>query len=257
MWVRPQLDNRVLPYSSMLPFLRVVAPGLAAILLGACFDFDATTAGGPLEDSGSDTSPPLTDAVLGLRSDRPRKGNSAHFPPPSDANVPPTEDAGGDAGTLPPLPDSGSSYCSTRSRPVTGIFFCDDFDESALPGAWTSYKETNGTLLDIADGGAVSPNAVDLTTFALNNFDPVDISLRKAPITLPSQPSKMRFELRIDPIQIDTAANAAIVLSAVDFLDGATNRYSVEFNDQRAERRGGPGPRRTIQQASRTVPPRT
>jgi len=37
----------------------------------------------------------------------------------------------------------------------------------------------------------------------------------------------MTFAFNLEPVQIDTAANAAIVLGAVDFLDAAGDRYSL------------------------------
>jgi hypothetical protein len=56
----------------------------------------------------------------------------------------------------------------------------------------------------------------------------IDVALRDSRITtLPTLPATMTFAFDLDPVQIDTAANAAIVLGAVDFLDAAGDRYSL------------------------------
>ncbi len=195
----------------------MIASGLAAALLGGCFDFDATMAGGPLTDSGSDVPPEdasFTDATL-----------------PSDAG-----DAGdakeeisdGSVTDAVSVPDSGSPYCASLAlaQPDGGLFFCDDFDESASLGIWQSYDETAGTIV-VTDASAVSPpNSVVETTTAVADGTAVNVALR-TPEPLPTLPATMILAFWLEPVQIDTTANAAIVLGAVDFLDSAGDRYTV------------------------------
>jgi len=183
--------------------------GLAAMLLGACFDFDATMADGPLADGGPTGLDAGLDATL------------ADGSPPADANH--AGDASGDAGG-PPTTDAGP-FCPPPPS-EGGIFFCDDFDEDPLPGKWNTVGETGGTLAE-TDASAVSkPNSLDETTMPASNGQVVNVALREF-LSVPSVPATLRFAFAVEPVQIDVTANAAIVLGAVDFLDAAGNRYSV------------------------------
>jgi hypothetical protein len=174
-----------------------IAPFLTAVLAAGCFDFDATTAGGVLTDAGV-----TGDATL-----------------PVDASV--------DGGALDGgAPEAGGSFCANAPRADGGLFFCDDFDEAPLPGSWQTWAQTAGTLVD-TDAGAVSPpTAVDESIGALGPGQAVNVALR-TPIAVPAAPATLSFGFSVEPIQIDTAASAAIVLGAIDFLDGQGNRYSV------------------------------
>jgi hypothetical protein len=186
-----------------------VLVALAPASLGACFNFDATMAGGPLGDSGvpvsSDAS--LTDGTL---------------PEPADANGPTLEAAAPDGS----LDGGAGSYCASIARPDGGVFFCDDFDDHGSLGVWQSYDELGGTLL-VTDASARSaPYSVDETTMPLDAGQPVNVALRN-PEALPALPATLTFAFSLEPIQIDTNAGAAIVLAAVDFLDAAGDRYTV------------------------------
>jgi hypothetical protein len=195
--------------------LRVTAAALAlaSVLFAACFDFDATTAGGPLALTGDDAS--VVDGA----------------PNGADANVGGGE-GGGDAGASnDAAPDAttlsdGGPFCP--STPPGGQFFCDDFDDHALPGAWNTFGQTGGTLFE-TDAAAVSkPNALDLTTLPASTGQVVDVALRTVLTgSLPALPATLRFAFAIEPVQIDVTSGAAIVLGAVDFLDAAGNRYSL------------------------------
>jgi hypothetical protein len=201
----------------MHPSLRIIASGLAAGLLGACFDFDATMAGGSLDDAGLDahTDASVTDGSL-LGPDAP--GDATH-------------EAAGDAGSPEASPessvaDSGGPYCASRTRPDGGIFFCDDFDEHALPGSWQTWAQMMGTLVE-TDASAVSPpNSIDETTMPLTSGQVLNAALR-TPLPVPAVPSTLTFAFSVEPVRIDATANASIVLGAVDFLDRAGYRYTV------------------------------
>ena len=49
----------------------------------------------------------------------------------------------------------------------------------------------------------------------------------RTPFHVPAVPATLTFSFSVEPLQIDTTANAAIILGAVDFLDGAGYRYTV------------------------------
>jgi hypothetical protein len=202
----------------MRPSARIFARGLAAIAavgLVACFDFDATTAGGPL----SDASTVGADANLGDAS----PGG------PVDSSEE-TLDAGGEAGVAPP-PDGGP-YCASLPA-ASGVIFCDDFDLDPLPGGWSTRREIGGSLAETSASAVSMPNSLDEKINVLALYDPVDVSLRKQPIGIPSFPAKLLFGFSIEPVQIDTSASGAIVLSAIDFLDDAMptqNRYSLDLS---------------------------
>jgi hypothetical protein len=186
-----------------------------ALLLSACFDFDATTAGGLLDDSGAGKPTSTLDGGLdGSVNDGSMSGLD-------------DSSAGGDTSGI---DDSGSGvdggpYCASITPPEAGPFFCDDFDESALPGPWDNWFETSGTL-DESDASAASPpNSVVEMTQPLANGEGINVALRTYE-GVPAIPTTMMFSFAVEPVQIDMTANAAIVLGAVDFLNGQY-RYSI------------------------------
>ncbi len=169
-------------------------------------------AGGPLVDAAA-----LADASV---NDAPQNDG------PVDASV----DAGdGAAVEASSATDSGSPtgpFCKSLTPPEAGLFFCDDFDEHALPGGWQTWVETAGTLTE-TDASAVSPpNAVDQTTIQLSSGQAVNVALR-TPMPVPTVPVTLSFAFEVQPVQIDPTAGAAIVLAAIDFLDGTGDRYTV------------------------------
>ncbi len=166
---------------------------LTALHGTACWDFDATTAGGPLDAS-------LSDAGI------------ADVGAPRDAAEGGAADAGG--------------FCASQTPPDGAVFFCDDFDEHALPGTWQQFGETGG-VLTLTDASAESPpRSLDETTFAAEAGTAIDVSLR-TPLPAPKAPATLRLAFAIQPVAIDPTPNAANVLSAVDFLDGAGDRYTI------------------------------
>jgi hypothetical protein len=195
----------------------MIASGVLAVLLGACFDFDATTAGGLLDDSGSHPPTSGSDASVADGSPPSDSGGGAN-----DASEP---DGGSvEAGSV---ADASAGYCASVARPETGPFFCDDFDDSALPGPWDNWFETAGTLVETDDASAASPpnSVVETTDPTITEGTAVNVALRTYE-GVPALPATLLFSFSIEPAQIDTTANAAIVLGAIDFLDGEY-RYSV------------------------------
>jgi len=204
----------------MHPSLRMVASGLVSglvsgLLSGACFDFDATMAGGPLVDAGGDA---LTDASV---TDSPQSDG------PVDASVDATDGGPVEASGV---TDSGTPtgpYCESLTPPDAGLFFCDDFDEHPLPGSWNTWVETAGSMTE-TDASAVSPpNSVDESTIQLANGQVVNVALRTSFNPVPAVPVTLTFAFEVEPVQIDPAAGAAIILGAIDFLDGSGDRYTV------------------------------
>jgi len=198
----------------------MVASGLVSglvsgLLSGACFDFDATMAGGPLVDAGGDA---LTDASV---TDSPQSDG------PVDASVDATDGGPVEASGV---TDSGTPtgpYCESLTPPDAGLFFCDDFDEHPLPGSWNTWVETAGSMTE-TDASAVSPpNSVDESTIQLANGQVVNVALRTSFNPVPAVPVTLTFAFEVEPVQIDPAAGAAIILGAIDFLDGSGDRYTV------------------------------
>ncbi len=197
----------------MHPSLRVTAATLAVVLVAACFDFDATMAGGPPGESEVDAAA--------------NDGTTGNAP---DGNVGNGDDGGAidaalDATDATGLPDGGP-FCASLTPPDGGLFFCDDFDERALPGSWNSFGETGGTLTETDAGALSKPNALDETTTPTDGGQVVDVALRTT-LGVPSLPATLRFAFSVEPLQIDVTAAAAIVLGAVDFLDATGDRYSL------------------------------
>ncbi len=200
-------------------------PLFAAGLVGACFDFDATTAGGPLDAAAVDTAPPTlldggSDATLPDATPPPDPGD-ATLPTDADATPPPPPTDGSQPGF-----DAGHSFCAAFAHPTAKLFFCDDFDEQPLPGAWNSFGEMGGTLSDSDASPYSSPTALDETLQALPFGTVINVALRET-LVATTFPSTLRFAFEIEPLQIDPTANAAIVLGAVDFLDVPGDRYTL------------------------------
>ncbi len=184
---------------------------------GACFDFDATIAGGPLDGSADSTST-ADGATTGDASDHDGGAGDA-----GDGSV--VTDASGDTSTGP--------FCASYPHPTSpgALFFCDDFDEDPLPGSWASYVHMSGTLTETNAISVSAPNSLDESIPAIALGGTLDVALR-TPFSLPPIPSTMTLAFSIDPVQIDTTANSAIVLSAIDFLDANGGRYSLVLSIQ-------------------------
>jgi hypothetical protein len=203
----------------------MIAPGLVGLvlgLIGGCFDFDATMAGGGAGDSGVGVDAPRDTSIVAEGS----TGDGA-----SDATV---EAEGGapETGAMESGVDAsdggnpGGPFCASLARPDGGIFFCDDFDEHALPGSWQTWAQTEGTMLETDASSRSPPNSVDETTTMLAYGQALNVALR-TPLPVPSVPSTLMLAFSLEPLQIDPTANAAIVLGAIDFLDASGYRYTV------------------------------
>jgi hypothetical protein len=124
----------------------------------------------------------------------------------------------------------GGGFCSSVPRPTRqdGLFFCDDFDEGSWPALWNSANEISGTLAQNGGAWVSPPNSLDIAIGALAGEQPVNVSLR-ASLAPPPLPATMTFAFALDPVHIDTAAHASMVLAAIDFLDAAQKRYTVQL----------------------------
>lgn len=124
----------------------------------------------------------------------------------------------------------GGEFCSAAARPTSrdSLFFCDDFDRGTLPAPWNEQFDTSGSLVQNGNAAASPPNSLDLVVGALAMSQPVNTSLR-ASLGAPPLPASLDFAFSLEPVQLDTTADASIVLAAIDFLDAAQNRYTVQL----------------------------
>jgi hypothetical protein len=125
---------------------------------------------------------------------------------------------------------NGGAFCAAAARPTSpdGLFFCDDFDQGSPPSPWTNLYQTSGTLTQNSGAAESPPNSLDIAVGPLALNQPVDASLR-ASLGVPPLPAALEFSFGLDPVRIDTTAAASIVLAAIDFLDAAQNRYTVQL----------------------------
>lgn len=126
---------------------------------------------------------------------------------------------------------NGGAFCASAARPTSqdGLFFCDDFDRGSLPAPWVGLYQTSGALSQDSDAAVSPPNSLDIAIGSLTMGQPVNASLR-APLGVPPLPSGLQFAFSLEPVRIDaTTPDASIVLAAIDFLDAAQNRYTVQL----------------------------
>jgi len=182
----------------------VVVASIGGLALAACFDFGATMAGGPLEDGGASA----------------RDAGSHDAGSSEDAHADGGSDAGSDGGA--------TTFCASLPADA-GVVLCDDFDEpNTLPGIYFPVQGDTWGTLTLTDASALSPpSSVDEKTMPLDDGGVIDLALRDDGIAVPALPATMTFAFALSPVQIDPTPGAAIVLGAIDFLDGANNRYSV------------------------------
>jgi hypothetical protein len=188
------------------------------------FDVGIESGGDDRVGDGADVGPGPTDDG----PDAPALDDSAAPDVASDSFVrdaPTPSDTGpaaeaGDAGEggLP-------AFCASLSpRPV----FCDDFDEHPLPGVWDTLTQTGGTVT-LDNAASVSPpKSLLAKDSALQPGQPLDSALRMH-FSLPPPPTTFVWDFWIQPVAVDTGTTAAIVFASIDFTDGASNRYSVQF----------------------------
>ena len=71
-----------------------------------------------------------------------------------------------------------------------------------------------------------APNALQLSLPRAAAGDTIEVSLRTT-LRAPSLPATLRFAFSVEPLKIDISSGAAIVLSGLDFLDAAGDRYTL------------------------------
>jgi hypothetical protein len=162
-------------------------------LLSGCFDLSSITNGGP------------------------------------DGGQPKRENDGGavDGGAA----DGSESFCASFTPASYTAFFCSDFDEGqALPAPWAFGSQLGATFSVNAAAAAPSPpDSLDELVPALGPNDSVAVLLRTS-LAFPPLPTTMKLAMRLDPVTIDTQEGATIVLSALDFIDAAEDRYTVQLS---------------------------
>jgi len=144
-------------------------------------------------------------------------------------------EAGLDAGAKADAPDatpvdapSGAAsgpFCAKLSpRPL----FCEDFDERGLPGPWSTFHQVGGTLSIDNTSFVSAPSSLFARYGAMPIGPELDDVLRVA-FPVQNAPATTALELQVRPTIADPTPNAALVIAAVDFIDAANNRYSVQF----------------------------
>ena len=159
--------------------------------------------------------------------------------PDDDAAIDSNAEAGAetDAGANADAPAPDATPVDAPSGAASGPFcaklsprplFCEDFDERGLPGPWSTFHQVGGTL-SIDNAGFVSaPNSLFARYGAMPVGPELDDVLRVA-FSLQNGPATTALELQVRPTIADPTPNAAVVIAAVDFIDVANNRYSVQF----------------------------
>jgi hypothetical protein len=76
------------------------------------------------------------------------------------------------------------------------------------------------------------PNSLLAQYMALPANQPLDVVLREQITQLPfaGLPSKLTFELFLEPVRADMTANAISVVASVDYFDNAGDRYAMQFS---------------------------
>lgn len=194
------------------------------------------------DDAGVADSPPIPDetSIDGAPSEAPPALGSMV---PGDAAAPvndaaaPVDSAFGDAddaresGTPRDATadvqhaDASTAFCATLSpRPL----FCEDFDVRPLPGLWTTVHQVGGSLAMDTSTFVSAPNALLARTDALPVGQGLDNVLR-AMFPLQVAPATVTLDLQLRPAIADPTPNATLVVAAIDFIDSANNRYSVQL----------------------------
>jgi hypothetical protein len=185
--------------------LRPLLSACAAVAAGsggaACWDFDS------LSDGRADA------------------GTDAPLPGPDTGSPGDAADGGGtiDAG------DAG--FCASLSpKPL----FCDDFDHEQLPGQWSEQHAMNGSEQLDPMSFVSPPDSLLVQYAALAANQPLNAVLRKQLTQLPftGLPSKLTFEVFLEPVRADMTANAISVVASVDYFDVAGDRYAMQFSQQ-------------------------
>jgi len=202
-----------------VPLLIVLVPLSAAMLC------TGTQGCSPIECSETETCPGLGPDGASVQDGsmvHVEDGNGAEAGNDDGSASP--DVAPGDAGDAAPIQTDGG-FCASLSPQPT---FCDDFDEHSLPGAWTSFTQTGGTLTLDPMVSVSPPNSLLATEMPLAYGQPLDTAVRtQFPLSAP--PTTIGLDFQFQPVQADPDAGAATVVASLDFTDAANNRYTVQF----------------------------
>ena len=122
--------------------------------------------------------------------------------------------------------DASTTFCATLNP---SPLFCEDFDVRPLPGLWTTVHQVGGSLAMDTATFVSAPNALLARSSALPIGAGLDNVLR-AMFALQVTPSAVTLDFQVRPAVVDPTPNAALVLAAVDFIDAANDRYSVQLS---------------------------
>ena len=151
-----------------------------------------------------------------------------------DAGLPPNNDGGPTAAGNDASSNSNSNnpspFCASQ---VPKPRFCDDFDQTPLPGAWNGFDQVGG-VLRLESSSFVSPPNSLLGRFAAGVAGQLNTALR-ARFPLPAPPTTITMRFQVQPSLGDPADQAVVAFASLDFFDAANNRYSPEFTLFRAK----------------------
>jgi hypothetical protein len=120
-----------------------------------------------------------------------------------------------------------STFCvSLLPKPT----FCEDFDEvdaGTFPPGWMAYQQGGSLRVDRA-AFVSPPAALRADVMPLAPFQPLSVKLqRQFPVA--AAPSWLDFDLAVLPVAADTTAGNRLVVTALDFVDAASNRYTFQI----------------------------
>jgi hypothetical protein len=118
-----------------------------------------------------------------------------------------------DAGPPPPL-----TFCGDA-----GTYFCDDFDELALP---SRFDDLDGTFLNLTSSSAKSaPNSLELL---VPSSSVGNLYASKMSKTFQRVGGTITVQFDLLPVQLDTTT-AGLLIVAVDFIANQASQYSVRL----------------------------
>jgi hypothetical protein len=121
--------------------------------------------------------------------------------------------------------EASTTFCAALNP---SPLFCEDFDVRPLPGLWTVVHQVGGSLAMDTATFVSAPNALLARNNALPAGQGLDNVLR-AVFPLQGAPSTVTLQLELRPAMTDPTPNAVLVVGAIDFVDAANNRYSVQL----------------------------
>jgi hypothetical protein len=176
--------------------------------------------GGQLDD-GAGGGQPQTNLSVPDAAELPADAASDDARPQPNNEAGPTaaDDANSNSNS-----NNHSSFCALQ---VPKPRFCDDFDQTPLPGGWNGFDQVGGALRLDATSFVSPPNSL-LGRFAAGIAGVLNAALR-ARFALPAPPTTITLQFQVQPTVADPTDQAVLAFASLDFFDAANNRYSPEF----------------------------